>query len=979
MTKEDIEKQLSSPEIKDIIESKDFYFQKGQDALKKWLALLVDEAQEKKLIEFSQNYGRFKTLLDDNSELKPIANLLFEITSYCDLKANKKNLYNQYEDKRVLAEANVRMGNWISGIVRFRYSRSELGAGSILNAFNYLLNPTENSTILSENHRLQVAENLFKKTYDPSAFVRDLQEYFIEYRITPVNPSNLIYILDNLIYSVEKEWKDEVIGLMASDGTGWLEERVEELEGYAASILWNTKRPSGTVKTLSFLRNIIKDGGSFPLFYGTGGYVNYMAVITDFVENQEELEKKQWNKADDVLYYKNTFAEYREENKVAKIVFLAKQLKQISPTPVSDFSFYNGFDAPRQDNLSPVKYAPASLMKMAETQLKYSIEEFEVLFTDYLNRVIPGSTAVYKSSMSTISRILSGLDLVEGSAYEIQDSQSLEQIEQFLNADSEYIRLNTNGNNRLSSAWSHYRNFVREVNSQSFSEKKNTNQMSNHNLNLILFGPPGTGKTYNSINRAVELVNKSFDLNQSRTIIKDEFDRLEKLGQIAFTTFHQSMSYEDFIEGIKPKSPDTPKDPLQYEIQAGVFKIACARAAYLCYKKQIQSKGPRETKYTFDDLYNSFINSIKPRIVKEDFPYYRTLKGKEVEIFEVNSQDSIRARAKDSTVTHVAPLTQENLEKLYNKYENPEEIKSLVQVRNVVQVTPRSTEFFAVFRAIKEFEKTFNPASLSEEDDVSIDELSDEEKVKKFSAGIYDEAMAQWGKTADPVVLIIDEINRGNISQIFGELITLIEKDKRAGQDEALEVILPYSKSRFSVPSNLYVIGTMNTADRSVEALDTALRRRFAFEEMPPKYDLAGLDYEYAGSKAFEILKTINRRIEKLLDKDHQIGHSFLIKKEGELVEDKFKEAFYKSIIPLLQEYFFGDFGKIGLVLGIGFVSLKQWDEKQDGFANFEHEGRADFAEKPIYEIIDYRQNELSYKIKGEEMDFEKAVRLLIK
>jgi 5-methylcytosine-specific restriction enzyme B len=133
--------------------------------------------------------------------------------------------------------------------------------------------------------------------------------------------------------------------------------------------------------------------------------------------------------------------------------------------------------------------------------------------------------------------------------------------------------------------------------------------------------------------------------------------------------------------------------------------------------------------------------------------------------------------------------------------------------------------------------------------------------------------------------LIIDEINRGNVSKIFGELVTLIEDDKRLNEAEALKITLPYSKEPFGVPNNLYIIGTMNTADRSVEALDTALRRRFSFVEMPPKYDLEQLKREICGYSLHNILETINTRIGKLLGKDNLIGHSYFlaVKTDGEL------------------------------------------------------------------------------------------------
>ena len=157
-------------------------------------------------------------------------------------------------------------------------------------------------------------------------------------------------------------------------------------------------------------------------------------------------------------------------------------------------------------------------------------------------------------------------------------------------------------------------------------------------------------------------------------------------------------------------------------------------------------------------------------------------------------------------------------------------------------------------------------------------------------------------------MLIIDEINRGNVSQIFGELITLIEEDKRTGEDEVLTATLPYSKKTFSVPPNLYIIGTMNTADRSVEALDTALRRRFSFEPMLP--DTTKIKESPAGINLPEMLNVINARLEALLSKDHTIGHAWLMKID---TMEKLQSAFKNKILPLLQEFFYNDYAKIGL------------------------------------------------------------------
>lgn len=207
--------------------------------------------------------------------------------------------------------------------------------------------------------------------------------------------------------------------------------------------------------------------------------------------------------------------------------------------------------------------------------------------------------------------------------------------------------------------------------------------------------------------------------------------------------------------------------------------------------------------------------------------------------------------------------------------------------------------------------------------------------------------------------LFIDEINRGNVSAIFGELITLIEDDKRLGEENELRVKLPYSKIELGVPPNLHIIGTMNTADRSVEALDTALRRRFTFEEVMPQADLLR-DIDFDGFNLEELLSTINERIEALLDRDHTIGHSYFIKlKDGD--KESLLETFQNKIIPLLQEYFYHDYEKIALILGAGFVERK--------------EGKVSFAK---FSPIDPPEALPSYHLK-EVQDIEQAVRILLK
>ncbi|MBA7578402.1 hypothetical protein ES708_20264 [subsurface metagenome] len=407
------------------------------------------------------------------------------------------------------------------------------------------------------------------------------------------------------------------------------------------------------------------------------------------------------------------------------------------------------------------------------------------------------------------------------------------------------------------------------------SNKSRTFMEKEFSLNTILYGPPGTGKTYQTIDLSVQIAATDQYIYGNHKANKIIYDKLVEEGQIMFATFHQSMCYEDFIEGIKPQKPEENDNFLKYEIEPGIFLKICSAAST-----------PNQTNF------NTAYNKLKEELTEKEIIDLNTPRGKTFSI-SLNRNGNLNLHTGESKNVQ-GTLTRENIQK---------QLKG----ENVFYT------WTGYFKGI-------------------INELKDKHGYNPEKGG-----------ELQNFVLIIDEINRGNVAQIFGELITLIEEDKRQGKEEVIKVTLPYSKEEFSVPSNLYIIGTMNTADRSIEALDTALRRRFSFMEIMPKYDLEGMEKKIAGVKIGLLLETINDRIEKLVDRDHQIGHSYFL---NIVDEKKLMKVFEDKVIPLLQEYFYGNYERIGLVLGNGFVE-KIPDDKVI-FAQFPSD-EYDLNDKVIY------------------------------
>jgi 5-methylcytosine-specific restriction protein B len=484
---------------------------------------------------------------------------------------------------------------------------------------------------------------------------------------------------------------------------------------------------------------------------------------------------------------------------------------------------------------------------------------------------------------------------------------------------------------------------VSEENESKKNNEKEKDMQDNTNqpLNQILYGPPGTGKTYNTINKALEIIfEKEPDeeiakllkneklTKDERKILKAKFDEYKEKGQIEFVTFHQSYGYEEFVEGIKAQTitdEETNKKMLIYDIETGIFKGLCDQA------KEIKSQ--KYSIYNFDDKVNIWKISLgNSQNSEEDFLFDYCIQnnkillgfGDNLEFLKCKNRQEIATKLNDQNKNSYPP-TAINI------------FKNRMKKNDIVLVSYGNTKLRAIGKIIGDYEYIDDEnlgsyvQSRSVEWLIIPEEPFPYEKIlkRKFSQmTIYDiknnvkiESLKELLTKADNkietpknYILIIDEINRGNISKIFGELITLIEESKRIGAKEEIKIKLPYSKKEFGVPQNLYIIGTMNTADRSIAPIDTALRRRFIFEEMAPKPKLLSENIieDEKEIDLKELLTAMNARIEYLYDREHCIGHSYFMNVTS---FKKLKSVFENKIIPLLAEYFYEDWENIDLVL----------------------------------------------------------------
>lgn len=501
-----------------------------------------------------------------------------------------------------------------------------------------------------------------------------------------------------------------------------------------------------------------------------------------------------------------------------------------------------------------------------------------------------------------------------------------------------------------------------------------TNEESVMNLNagsnIILYGPPGTGKTYNVAAMAWLISQgREASLDAVRSLSRDDraaakqwYDaQLEdqESGQVAFTTFHQSYGYEEFIEGIRPVVEDDDEGEqagVRYTYEDGVFKSFCKRASRPVTLEASGDFGfnsdPTVWKVSLEGTGKNQVRTecLENGHIRIGWDEYGSTISDETDFSEHGGKSVLMAfegkmRKGDIVVSCFSSTTTDAIGVVTGDAEWHDEYDYYRRLRAVRWlVKDIDYDIVGKFELPVMTLSTIYRLKLSKDDILEV--LSE--------VGPQEAPLTM--ENTKPYVFVIDEINRGNISKVFGELITLIEPSKRLGQPDQQTAILPYTKKPFGIPSNVTIIGTMNTADRSIALMDTALRRRFKFMEMLPDYGVLETIGEVDGINVAAMVRRMNERIAVLYDREHTIGHAYFMPLAEQPTLETLSSIFRNRIFPLLQEYFYDDYEKIRYVLADNqkaerasqFVLLEQTVNTESLFGNADN---ALYGESKIFVV----------------------------
>ena len=436
--------------------------------------------------------------------------------------------------------------------------------------------------------------------------------------------------------------------------------------------------------------------------------------------------------------------------------------------------------------------------------------------------------------------------------------------------------------------------------------------------NIVLYGAPGTGKTYDVPELAVRLCDPAFMAAEpSREEIVSRYNQLKTEKRIAFTTFHQSLDYEDWIEGLRPVVNEN--NQVTYEIESGIFKKLCEEAERPVVKDKqvgiadnavvwkVSLAGTGDNPVRSDCMKNSYIrigwDGYGPVISDEtDWSIYNG-EGKQILDAYIN-----KMKIGDIVMSCYSSQTIDAIGVVVGDYEFEDKFPNYKRVRRVNWLVKNINENIVEMND----GKTMTLGTVYRLNSITLDNVKS--ILEKYNTS------SKMEENDKAYVMVIDELNRGNVSKVFGELITLLEADKRKGRINAESVVLPYSKKAFHIPNNVYLIATMNTADRSLGSLDYAIRRRFAFIAKKP----FGLEVDGFNEELFELVSSLfvknfddykesgwdltmklepaDTLSEEYKPEDVWIGHSYFLMQDEE-GEDNTSNRLLYEIIPLLEEY----------------------------------------------------------------------------
>ncbi|MES2380780.1 MAG: AAA family ATPase [Bacteroidota bacterium] len=852
-----IEEAISNPNLLKIANSSEFYFQKAKDALQHFLQLEVNDESKNLLIARKKDYHELKKLLENSQDILSFGNAIFSVISYCDAKAHRKNEFNEYEDTRVLALAFVRMNNWVEQLITYKFEKV-LVDGSVKNAVEYLLNPIDHFTMLSENHRSQISQNLFMKPFNGVTFKNDFIEFFSELTLTVNNTENYTHFLTRICYAIEKEWKDSVIGLVCPDSTGWQEDAISDSENGKPIVLWNHKKPVGTSSTLKLLKQCIEEDGFFRVFYTSKHEVKYIAEIIDFAENQQELDKATWsNLYGQINWYQEKFSDYSDGNKSASWVYLARKIESVNPEDYQDFKYYKS-SYPSVGNQSPV----VSYKCYREVNYQNQMNKIINLLSYKKQIILQGPPGTGKTRLAKEMAVDLVKDTLEYSSLDdafitanLQIGLSIPTPDgsssfKILNIEANTVKVQINTGGPYSVTFDKIRTVVKEKSSN-----------------------PDTYANGMAIFLKKRLAESAYKIVQ----------------------FHPSYTYEDFVRGIVAESRG---DKIEYKSVNKCIGLFAEEAlkSFLDFKKTpelISKEIWVGTEYKkFKEILELELEKHGEILIKsETKPKIIAIEDKSIRVNRYsNEKDSVLIKDNDIINGYIG------------LYLSTPSIK--IKDNKALSKSARSGMYYLYQNLIEKFKSHLT------------------ENKQSFDPKTIGERQALKSYT-----LIIDEINRANLSSVLGELIYALEY-----RGEEVEAVYEVDGSnKLVLPPNLYIIGTMNTADRSVGHIDYAIRRRFAFVEVLPKNlqqelgddfkseifnVVAGLfvknfnpemDYS-ANAIAIEKSDYLNTDFDP---KDVWLGHSYFIQQyekdeNGNNIKEKpidFSLRIQYEIKPILEEY----------------------------------------------------------------------------